>query len=636
MNKEFLASTSVFAEMANNNVNLPQIINEFIINTYILNSTYSQNSAEIRNELVAHFDIDIPEAIIRTQLKRLTKDKVVDYIDGQYVISPTHRTSREYINKDVSNKKKAHTDIFEGLKNYVQQQIGPLIGDKQQDLENNFIEYLFDSSKKEDEFSGLISAYVVKNEKEENFRKELNLIREGSIILKGLYYTTDFNDLTIWRNDLTIYMDTEHLLSLTGLNGDTFKLMLMDFYNLVRDINSKVAANGAKKIHLKYTLEVKKEIESIFYVGHRIVAGKATLQPGKTAIKNIVQGCGSPTDITRKTSEFFTALKSLGIYEADSIDLFEKPQYNVVDPSAMDKYSKEKTEEDINRILEQFTFINVLRNGRNDRGFENIGHILMTGDRVTRMMSYDNELKISDSDFSFATDVFYVTQRLWFKLNRGLGFSESLPATLDVVNKARVILSSQINSSVRARYNKIGEEIKNGERTEEELKDYYFRLRANTFSPEEITSENIAEHINFIYSNNDLENYLRNKSSEKSELEARKIKVNALEEISIAQSHENIRLRNLMLDNEKNSAERLYLIYKYLALAVIISIVLIIGFLSYFLKQENDTIIATISFGLLILTVIMGVLTKNKIENWLREKAFKSYKELKYKENQSH
>jgi len=627
MNKEFLASTSVFAEMANNNINLPQIINEFIINTYILNSTYSQNSAEIRNELVVHFDMDIPEAIIRTQLKRLAKEDIVEYNDGQYVITPNHRTSREYISKDVEDKKKAHADIFEGLKVYVQQQIGLLDKQKQQDLEHNFIEYLFDNSK-EDGFSALISAYVVKNEKEESFLKELNLIREGSTILKGLYYTTDFNDSNVWRNDLTIYLDTEHLLSLTGLNGDTFKLMLMDFYNLVRDINRKVASKGAKKNHLKYTVEVKREIESLFYIGQRIIEGKATLHPGKTAIKNIVQGCNKPTDITRKTSEFFTALKSLGINEAESIDLFEKPQYNVVDLSAIDKYSGEKTEEEINKILEQFTYINILRSGRNERGFENIGHILMTGDRVTRMMSYDNDLKISDSDFSFATDVFYVTQRLWFKLNRGLGFSEKLPATLDVVNKARVILSSQINSSVRNRFNTIGEQIEKGERTEEELKDYYLRLRSNTYSPEEINSENIAEHISFIYTTNDLDSYLRNKSAEKSELEARKIKVNALEEVSIAQSNENKRLRDLMLTNAKKSAERLYSLYKYLALAVIILIVVCIGFLSYFLKQENDTIIATISFALLIITVVTSLITKNKINSWLKKRAFQNYREL--------
>ncbi|WP_034045522.1 hypothetical protein [Wocania ichthyoenteri] len=71
MNKEFLASTSVFAEMANNRVDIQKIINEFIISTYLLNNTFSQDSTQIRSELVKHFDIDVPEAIIRTQCKKI-------------------------------------------------------------------------------------------------------------------------------------------------------------------------------------------------------------------------------------------------------------------------------------------------------------------------------------------------------------------------------------------------------------------------------------------------------------------------------------------------------------------------------------------------------------------------------------
>ena len=241
----------------------------------------------------------------------------------------------------------------------------------------------------------------------------------------------------------------------------------MDFYNLVREINlkSKNKKEQGNIIQLKYTLNAKNEIEKLFYVAKLIVNGKTTLQPGKTAIKNMVDGCRESSDITRKVSEFFSSLKSMGIYEADEIALFETPEYNVVDEKALSKYSDEKSEEAINKILEEFTYVNVLRRGINNRGFDSIGHIIMTGDRVTRLMSYDSELKIENSDFSFATDVYYVTQRLWFKLNKGLGFSTELPSTLNVVNKARVIISSQINSSVRMRFNKLEKEVETVART---------------------------------------------------------------------------------------------------------------------------------------------------------------------------
>ena len=66
--------------------------------------------------------------------------------------------------------------------------------------------------------------------------------------------------------------------------------MLMDFYNLVRGINvkTKTKSKGENLIQLKYTKSAKKEIEKLFYVAKLIVKGKATLQPGKTAIKGLL------------------------------------------------------------------------------------------------------------------------------------------------------------------------------------------------------------------------------------------------------------------------------------------------------------------------------------------------------------
>lgn len=142
MKKEFLASTSVFAEMANSNVDLQKIINEFIISTYILNNTYSQNTSEIRSELVEHFDIDVPEAIVRTQLKRLKREGIVDQADGQFIISPKDRAARKYIAKDVTEKKEVQSDIIKNLSAFVRLQIGPLSDEKSKKLESSFIEFV--------------------------------------------------------------------------------------------------------------------------------------------------------------------------------------------------------------------------------------------------------------------------------------------------------------------------------------------------------------------------------------------------------------------------------------------------------------------------------------------------------------
>lgn len=627
MNKEFLASTSVFAEMVNNRVNLKKIIDEFILSTYVLNETFSQDSTLIRSELVKHFDIDVPEAIIRTQLKGLIKKKLLKKNDGQFIISATERNERSYIAEDLKEKKELQSSIVKKLIDYIEFQTGKRSEKEKLKIEGYFIEYLFDNTN-EDRYSALISAFIVKNESDSEFLKELNLIREGAIILKGLHYSNDFNDNRVWKNKLTIFLDTEHLLSLNGLNGETFKVMLMDFYNLVREINSKVSQRKGKTIELKYTINAKQEVEKLFYVAKLIVIGKATLKPGKTAIKNIVEGCKESTDITRKISEFFASLKNMGISEAEEIELFDKPQFNVVDKKAFEKYSDEKSEKEIKKILEEFTYVNILRKGINNRGFDNIGYIIMTGDRVTRMMSFDNDLKIENSDFSFATDVYYVTQRLWFKLNKGLGFSASLPSTLNVVNKARVIISSQLNSSVSMRYNKLEKEVDSGTRTNDELKEYYYRLRSNTFSPENITSETLEEHITFIYSNDDLETYLRNRSAEKSALKDRNKKVNYLEEENRKNKIKNESLKKTSISFSKNNALRTFKIYKIFAKLSIALLVVIIAFFGYFLKQETDSNLSVFAYIFSGLSLLVSLISWYKIKIWLKNKAFENHEKL--------
>lgn len=632
MNKELLASTSVFAEMANNSVDLQKIINEFIVNIYILNNTYTQSSNEIKSELVKHFDIDVPEAVIRSQLNRLKRENVIEQVKDQFIITPDHRASRQYINDEVKDKKQSQKRIFKELSDYVRYLKGPLTDEDNRKLEGVFIEYLFDSSIT-DEYAALISGFIVKNENNLNFTKELNLIREGATILKGIHYTTDFNDANIWRNHLTIYLDTEHLLSLSGLNGETFKLMLMDFYDLVRDINTKVTKKSGKLIHLKFTKNVKSEIENLFHVAELIVQNKLTLQPGKTAIKNIVNGCANRSDITRKTAEFFISLTSMGIYEADEIDLLENPKYNVIDESALVKYSDDKTEDEIHEILKDFTFINNLRKGNNKRGFENIGHIIMTGDRITRLMSFDNDLKMADSSFSFATDVFYVTQRLWFKLNKGLGFTSKLPSTLNIVNKARIIISSQINSSVRARYNALEKEVKIGARTPDEVKEYYLRLRSNTFSPENINADSIEEQISFIYNMDDVDNYLKNRSHEKSVHAERKKKVDKLRQENKLKDAKNEKIRLELLNTSKNNARDTYKSYKMFAMLAIALVVIIIGLIIYILRQETDTPLSIVSMIFSISPLIISLISWKKIKQMLYKKAYEKHEDLVATEN---
>lgn len=628
MNKEFLASTSLFAEMANNKIDLKKIIDEFIISTFILNKKYSQDTAEIRNNLILLFDLNIPEAIIRTQLKGLKREETFEYVNGQYIINPKKKSAKTHINENFIIKQKEHSQLFQGLIEFIEWKEGVLNEKQVKKLESTFIEYLFDNNI-DDEYAALVSAYIVRNEDNADFLTSLNLIREGATILKGIQYTSDFNDTSIWNDELTMYLDTEHLLSIIGLNGETFKIILHDFYDLVRQINAITKPKHKKSlIQLKYTKSVKSEIENLFHACKKIVEGNGAVKPGKTAIMSIIDGCDTRTDVTQKESKFFSGLKNLNILLADEIELFDNPEFNVVDEKALSKYKDDKQEDEINKILESFTYINILRKGRNNRQFEKIGHIILTGDRTTRLMSSDIDVKVEDLDFSFATDIYYVTQKLWYRLNRGLGFTSKLPATLDIVNKAQIIISGQINNNVRQRYEKLLKETKSGIRSEEEVKDYYLRLRSNTFRPEDINKDNILEQVEFIYRKNDLEDYLRNESAKNARLEEREKIIDELKNTTEQQENKIRELKEKQIGEEKVKGRKKMKRLNFLLYSSQIVLFLILFLLGFYIKQEEDTVIATFSFIVILMTFLLPFVKNKKIKQYIKVKAYKGYTQL--------
>ena len=262
VNKELLASTAVFAEMANKDVSLKQVLSEFVLATFSLESTFSQTTDEVVNALTHHFEFEIPNAVVRTILKKLQKDNILNNVNGSYSISVEERKKWESLFERVEKKETEQKGITDELIKYVELQRGKLDDKKKSELLKCFSEYLFDESF-EDEFSDLVSAFIIIQD--QVFSKELNLIREGITILKGVKYNPDINEIQQWRKELTIYMDVEHLFSILGYNGELFKKLVEDLVDLVRQINQQHQKKAGKKaIQFKYLEETESEAKSFF------------------------------------------------------------------------------------------------------------------------------------------------------------------------------------------------------------------------------------------------------------------------------------------------------------------------------------------------------------------------------------
>ena len=226
----------------------------------------------------------------------------------------------------------------------------------------------------------------------------------------------------------------------------------------------------------------------------------------------------------------------------------------------------------------------------------------------------------------YADDLHYATNRLWFRLNRGLGFKSQLPTSLDVVAKAQMLLSSHLNSSVRDEYNKLENELETGNKTIEDVQDYYIKLRSSVVKPEEIVPENIEEKVKFLYDEKDMESFqeeqaiLRKKAVAYDELikTEQENKTKAIYEARLLLINDCKILRDAIARKKKA-----YRIISIIAIAIC-TVVIAAGIFS--LITKNDTPLSIISLIIGLLFGIPSIVKRKKFLDFLDKKAQVKYK----------
>ncbi|WP_306640163.1 hypothetical protein [Sanyastnella coralliicola] len=628
--KDLLASTAVFAEMANEQVDLKKILTEFVLATYSLEKCFAQSTVEVTQSLKKHFEFEIPVAVVRTILKKLKKSETLSQEEGKYVITSEERSKWIDFSTKVDTKEAQQKAISDQLIGFIELKKGPISSEEKAAVLDCFSSYLFDESF-EDNYSDLVSLFIIKNSKNKEFAAELNLIREGITILKGIKYNPEINEIKPWRKPLTIHLDTEHLFNVCGLNGLVFQKHMTDLLDIVKQINTdRQKKNEGKAIIFKYLESTETEIKNFFFAARKIAAGESSRGHSSVAMDAILKGATQASDIIRKEAEFFRKLVGLGIIKQAPIELYVDHSFNIEDQRIFYKYENEAEEEEISSILQSFTAINILRKGNNRASFEDIGHIIMTGRRIKLQISGDLDTKVRDGDFSFATHIYYVTQRLWFRLNRGLGFRGALPTSLDVIAKAQVLLSNHLNSSVRDRFLKIEKDVESGQRSLESVQAYYVNLRSNVVKPEDLAPENVEDRVKFLFEESDIEQFedeqaiLRKKAEafdqiqkDKHASEEKKKKAERLNKIQRCQELERLGYRNGG-------------IFKKLFFVVITIAVLALTCLVFSLIEKSDTPM-TIGSVILGLISVFAIVKWKVVILWLEKKALRKFLDYRTK-----
>ena len=455
------------------------ILAEFI--KYVISShkKYSFSSFDIIAILKEEFEFEIPYAVIKSSLKKISNLKKCNDV---YTLTSIENVSNEFIQfneaaeiegKDLINKLRKFCLDINADKEYLDS------------LEIDFIKYVLDQDDVHDLKCGdLISRFFISIEKDKALQEKLEKIREGSLIYCGLCYNIiETGSIT---NNMTLYFDTEILFFLAGYNGKLSQRIALDLIGLIRKANEK-----KKRISLSYFCDVKKEIDRYFGAAKNIVTGKGGSITSR-AMQFIVDGCASESDVIDKQTDFYYSLENrYGIRMDDKSDIYYKSenfQFNMETKEPI--YDEDSKSAEAIRYI---SHINVLRKGQEFDDYMRAGHIVIT--QTHKLLSMSEEVK-PYGKVGYAISLGKITNILWMKLG-SMFRKEGFPCNIDIAVKARMVLDKSISSSISKTYAHVLSQYKDGILDEELTAARLLRLQEKIIEPESISESNINDLMDF-------------------------------------------------------------------------------------------------------------------------------------------
>jgi hypothetical protein len=496
-----LASLAVFRELYNSEKDIYGIISEFIVELIVSTSKHSFNLTEITASINKEYDFSIPEAVVKSSLNRL---KFLSKNQGIYIVDNLKSVKSNNLNLKKESIQKSNEEIIDELFKFIEQHSEKTLNDTEKaDVVHSLISFIIDNSNG-NKYSEFISAYIISKKDDSDFKERLSTIKEGVVLYSGIKYNNNINDLGSWTTDLTIFIETEILFHFAGFNGEIYQKLWQDFFDYVKEINRK----HPNRIKLRYFNDVNNEIERFFKKAEYIVDGEDKANPEATAMNSIINGCETKADVVSKKAQFFQNLKTSSIREEEFNDYFDEKyhQYNIVDQSVITKVSEELDIEDPTKYLKFLNYVSIHRKEANENNFENVGYILLSGNSKTLQIAWNENIKIYGY-VPLATTLSFLTNKFWFKLNKGFG-KANFPLTFDVITKAQIVLSNQINESVGIQYDELQNKFKSGEINEDLARASIIALRKQATKPEDIRKEEITNILDSI-SEKSIEAYLK-------------------------------------------------------------------------------------------------------------------------------
>jgi hypothetical protein len=520
---DLLASAALFSELYNSNHDVADIIAEFIKSTVVSEKKWTVTSTELEKLINESYSFKIPESVLRNTINTKLK-KVVAKGDGVYHFNQEIEKDFQKFDDDFKSLKNIHETITTSLFDFIAGRSNSNLNELQKQLiQRNFYNYLLDDSVTE-EYSKLISVFIIKNKNPE-FTEQLNKIREGIILYQGVRFTAGLERLGEWTTEIKIFLGLEHLFNAAGFNGQVFEKIFDDFFDLVTKINAgKKNKFGEGLVQLHFLKETQDQLTAFFNHANDVLAGRARLDYSKSALRYILDGAKQKSDILKKKVSLEDTLRRKHItLKTFNHGVYDYPEFVVDNPSVIDEMEAEAKKRGgefdrtpFEQAFKIFTRINYIRGGHSKTDFEHVAAIYVTEQSIALRLAHLSKVKFQDRDIPFVKGIDFITSNFWFKLKKGFNDKNILPISFDVITKAQLVLSAQVNQSVSNTFKKLIAENKAGELTNEAALDLLYALREKAAKPEDITDATIDMSLTFLETELQLEDIHREKIEQKS------------------------------------------------------------------------------------------------------------------------
>lgn len=490
-----LLSLALFKKLYDEGMDIYEILSSFV-KCELENQTVPFSLTNITSRVNKEYNFNIPQAIIQTSLKRLKKNGILKVGNGKYeVIQEIFPTKTK---NDVNLAKQQKQSVLNKIKEYLDNK-NIRYGDIEASLEN----YILNRS---DSLNTHIDACIITNSTNKNFVNALNEIKYGLVLYEGISYGIENINPEKW-NRKTIFLDTEILFYLGGYQGELFQRIANDFFSLI-----KITNKNKKVITLRFLKSTDKQIQDMFYVAESIISKKKQGKPNDV-VNHILDSCkgGEASDIINKKTEFYHFLCSKGIkvyeYNIDYSDT-NNHKYNL-----SNNQNGSFNDKDI-IYKEQLSTVSILRGNNTFCHLDKINFLFVTQTQST--INFSVEYKKENGGFPLALRLFDITNQLWVKTNKGLS-NDSLPATFDIRNKAKIALSHSLMKKVCEEHEKV---IQNNQNIDENLIiDQVAELRRLAINPDNINEKNCGEIEDIIINPEEFNKYYEEKAFYKSDAE---------------------------------------------------------------------------------------------------------------------